>query len=797
MTLKSSFRKPFWGLFFQSLKHTVWIPLLLFIERMWHTFSHSASDYSDYLIGFFWLNNGADVEFEIISFLCIPLGALTALILFNFAWSKKQSNVIFSLGMTRTEIYFAKLLAGVLPFIVMMTLAAGFEIFACMAVGFKLSARYLIGVLFILLTGMVPFLLSFCVSSAVMANSGNLIEGTVFSMIAALMPTAAEHLAFKLFGNYTLGAGASTYYDNLSPEWNWSSPFFDHSTVIFDDFYNYGEAVPYFAVFSKEQITIFDWSGIIMATVYSVIAVILGYIAFKKRRNEITGTFGRARGLSEICAVVIGIFAFSYFNTSFYYGEGKIWEPAVNFLCFAVAYFAFKLIFGYKRKKEFKKGLKRLPAYACGFFAVFLMFYFNGFGYSSYIPPISKIESIDIQSPMFAFLDDEIAAKTTYGLKVQNIRNEIASERIENYSLYEMLYSEIYGYDEEYDEEYEPSYFYSKTTATFKSEADIKQAIELHRALIKDGHVYSTDDDACGASIVIKYKLKSGTEITRNYFRSTEETTKKLLLLNNTEAIDQSQKLYFGSYYATDDVDNLPESFEVVDKSSDVVYNDCYLFPTDMSKGYKIGIISEEFFNILMTDIYAQSADEHYHHSAEDEVGVLAFNLSSAHGYFTEENKKLVEKLGEGYATTTWNLNITDTKSIVITKDMVNTVKYLEDNDLMKYFENDRSVDDIKHVKVATMGELYGENKKHLNIPIFYGSFAHMADTFPTDDNGIADDRYYKDDYYFGKITEIITDKTEIQALLDEAVIFGYCSNESKIMEITYTDNTIATVMIP
>ena len=149
MTLKNSSHKQFWGLFLQSLKVSVWIPLLIFAERIIHTFGHSGEAFSIYKIGFFW-DSYLDGDWLLSTpTLTVPLAILTAVILFNFAWSKKQTNVLFSFGLTKTQIFGAKMLAGILPLVLLMTLAAGFEVFASLAVGYKLSARYLLGAAFI------------------------------------------------------------------------------------------------------------------------------------------------------------------------------------------------------------------------------------------------------------------------------------------------------------------------------------------------------------------------------------------------------------------------------------------------------------------------------------------------------------------------------------------------------------------------------------------------------------------------------------------------------------------------
>ena len=73
--------------------------------------------------------------------------------------------------------------------------------------------------------------------------------------------------------------------------------------------------------------------------------------------------------------------------------------------------------------------------------------------------------------------------------------------------------------------------------------------------------------------------------------------------------------------------------------------------------------------------------------------------------------------------TTSWNINSKDIKAIVLTKDMKNTIAYLEKHDLMKHFEPKRDASNIRSVKVATLGELYGEKNKSNNIPLFYGAY--------------------------------------------------------------------------
>lgn len=795
MTLRSSFRKPFWGLFFQSLKLSVWFPLLAFAGRIIPTFFRPPAVYDESIIGYFWDEYLAPenlISFPIFS----PIFAIiTAVLLFSFAWSKKKTNVLFSLGMTRTQIYSAKLLAGILPLIVLMGIAAGFEIVMCLISGYTLSIRYLIGAAFIFLNAISPYILCFCVSSMVIANTSNVIEGGAFTFITMAAPSVLRQFLAKLFCAYTLGASEidiEKFLDVLNTNrvqqsWNWTVPFIHDFSVTFDNYYNYGEAVSYFRIGSLEEITVYDWSGFIMSVIYTAIAVAVGLYLFRKKKNENAATFGRSRSFNEFCAVVAGFFIAATLNQKVSLGEGKFTEflPLIPF--FFLGYFVFKQIFGYKRLRELKRSLKRVPIYTAGLFACFLCCYLGFFGYSSYVPKADDVMSVSVSTPFYKNLDDRLADDSRTGLKPMNTRDKF-DERETNINLNGYL-GTYYFFDEEY---YDMNDNY---TATFYDPDEIALVTDVHKSFAKDGHISGSDDNAQGTSVVITYRLKNNTLVVRSYYRTTVETAQKLLKLNDTKAVNNEVDIYFGLYdseyeYLNDIYKDNSEVYngDFRDKSFRLYATSGYLFPKDMSAGFKFGYNDEELFNALREDIKAQSAQEHYHHSAEDELGVLTFMDDSDFILYSGVSEKLSEKLGGDYITASWNINSPTAKSFVITKDMVNTLNYFEKRDLMKYFENVRTVEDIRHVKTATLGELYGEKNKHLNMPLFYGAFKYyVVDT----ENGF-------DNSYFSKTkAQQITDKAEIQALLDKSVLFGYCSNDSKIVKITYNDGIVATVMIP
>ena len=97
----------FWALFRNSFIKTCFVPIITFLAlfmstlvsyidmKAFHTFDGSQFE-KDRFFGFFWNDVGDSAVFAEV--LIILGGVLAGTILFSFAQSKKQCNVIFSLG---------------------------------------------------------------------------------------------------------------------------------------------------------------------------------------------------------------------------------------------------------------------------------------------------------------------------------------------------------------------------------------------------------------------------------------------------------------------------------------------------------------------------------------------------------------------------------------------------------------------------------------------------------------------------------------------------------------------------
>ncbi len=856
MTSTYNSKKQFKTMFLQSLKPASVMAILAFLCFSFFTWICSPiieqlvygdKAFDPTITGFFWndLRYGADINvFPNLAF--IFAGVVNATALFNFAWSKKQTNVIFSFGMKRSDIYTAKMLGGLLPMFVSILAAGIIETLSCAMSGYEINARFIAMATLTMFQFFAIYALSFVLCSAVIANSGNVVEGLIFTLLLSLSVSVLASFLNFLLWDFTHGAflGQYSYITDTYAEvslitydtsWNWSSPFWGvwaHNEPLSHDYFNKG---------SGFNIELNHWSYAISAVVYAVIVFFLGLLGFNKRKNEIAGTWGRAKGLNEIVAAVAGFYGI-YLATatlSVKHGDGTVFTYIAGCGGFIIVYIFIKLIFGYKRKKEVKQAFNRFPAYAAVYAAVCLVFSLGLFGYSSEIPEASEIVSVTVTSPTYKFIDDTFADSSYFGLKAQNL-------------------NQSYEYNSTID--FSGAFYkdYAIQPIEYTDSEDIAKVLKIHKAFIDDGKIKNSGAHSCGTSVFISYKLKNGETVNRYYTETTEGTAQKLIELNETKAIDEALSEYFHEkmdvdiyrdylWADTDDENylkiiskyqdmmyelydygaytDIKDGYFVNSKAELIITQDCYLFPKDMTKGFNIGLIDNELYQAIATDIKTLSSKQYYQHSGADEIGVLSFGLSSSDyaelsynggsvnggsvdvsAYYggiiddeVYEDKVVYGKYQYddsnvgSYGETSWNLNSRDIKTVVITKDMTNTIEYLEKNDLMKYLTNTRDKNDVKSVKLCSLGELYDKNNKSYNYPVFYSAYwmgEQLADFIESGESV-----YFKN--YFADVDNQITDRQQISLLLEDATLFGLCSNDSKIMEITYKDGSVQTVMVP
>ena len=219
MTLKNYSNKNFLTMFKQSMKQVCVFPIIAFIIGLipcindFYTYKIEARNtIPDVSAVFFYeVHEGA----VLLIFAAILSAVISALILFTFQWSKKQCNVIYSLGMSRDQIYTAKMLGGIVPMAGTAVALTLIETFVNLLCNFTVDLRYWKMVFYLMPSFLVVYILAFVLCSVVFANTGNLIEGMIFTAIIAPFTMVFESFLQKCLLGYTLGAS------NNGIRWLW------------------------------------------------------------------------------------------------------------------------------------------------------------------------------------------------------------------------------------------------------------------------------------------------------------------------------------------------------------------------------------------------------------------------------------------------------------------------------------------------------------------------------------------------------------------------------------------------
>lgn len=830
MKYKNTAAGPFSALFRNSFIKTCFVPIITFLAlfmstlvnyigmEAFHTFDGSHFE-KDRFFGFFWNDVGDSAVFAEV--LIILGGVLAGTILFSFAQSKKQCNVIFSLGISRRKIFLAKYLGGLLPFCAAVIIATFFELVAVFGVGYSPNAAIIKIAVYWVVSFIGIYSISFTITSAAIAYTGNIVEGLIFTVIIAMLPMAAGVLFGEMRGFYTVG-GIGVY----EGDWNFFSPYLYMFKFISLDAYGAQEQYSegsymllsrYLIYFTFNEngapfynLTISDYSGAITDFVYAAIIFVIAIFAFPKRRNEISGSFGRAKGINEICAALAGIYVMvfgmhSIIRSMFDTQRGSF----LTFLCsigfFIVSYFVFKMIFAHKRKLIIKSTLKRIPCYIVSIAIVTTVFSTGLFGYASRIPNAEDIDSIEFSSTIsnpYSSVNDSNALhrRPIYGY-----------ESMDAY----MGYSSTGGYDRFFDGSGYQNIYYP--TYSVDDESMIHRLIEIHRSFVQKGHIKSTASDTCAMNFQIVYTLKNGKTIKRYYSVTTEENAKRIMGLCDTTVA----KSGIEEYFETNPDDYTSDNYFSKVSAELNPGNYFYLYSKYLKDSYRCGMITDELKKAVLKDLENQTANDIFFHKPEDELGVISFGIGNnfvddmPDNYYNNEYGDIIDRYsGEIVKDKTLqteqaqaSMKLTDltigamdntSKSFVITKTMTNTIKYLTDNGYMKCLESKITASDVKSMKLCTKSESVGKTNADM-LPIFTGGYNSVADIKKFDS---------ETDYYYGNSPELsshyikknvpneITNKSTIQKVLDNSFLYGYCGNDYRIAEITFNDGSIATYCI-
>ena len=713
----------------------------------------------------------------------VVLSAALGIMLFRFVSSRAKNNIYFSLGISRAGLFSAHWLAGAVMLEAALLLPLAFSAMLNL-IYFGSSVMLWRTLLFYAVHMTVTALAGFSVAAAVSVCVGTAGESVLFSLAFIAFPSAAVYFLNNavpnlLFGaphnsNYALYPSASHNQDismALSPFGRVLS-YLNLPMLNNDAFIRSGTFVSNgFSAMSADKLK--SWSApslepYILWAILTALLFVFGLLMLKRRKVEICGFSGRSKALNFLLTAMLSVSAGSTIvAVNFYFsqitdkqylitGITTVLLSAVIFVVFDIMLnLSFKAL-----KKDWKYGLVHVALAV----AVMLSLYTGFFGYSSRVPDTDSIESASVSAPDILL--------GSYRTRADELNFNANS-----------------GYYLAFDEDGNPvginSGCYYRSNADerriiidgFKSESDINAVRELHKRLIASGRkVVSSSEDyserAVRSTVIIKYKLKNGREIIREY-----------------------QTVGLGDYLSLYSIENT-ENWNNKIKNELLNINSEKVFPVLFSGQMdKKTVVDQKFTRGLARAIYEDitslgadrilcsgskwlGAMALYHDIASD--GVEAVTAAQAYSPDTddEDTETPEEAINNAWKAGNYGEMMTNGseygdfgkfKSVIpITEEMTNTVEYLKAHGLYDLLVDESP---IVAVRVADIGKLTVDALEY-TTPIFNAFWDNGKSKPETDRETGEQISTYTSGDYMPKNSREFTDGATINALAENA--YGY-----------------------
>lgn len=725
-----------------------------------------------------------DFWFYFYTAVLVILSAALGIMLFRFVSSRAKNNIYFSLGISRAGLFSAHWLAGAVMLEAAVLLPLAFSAMLNL-IYFGSSVMLWRTLLFYAVHMTVTALAGFSVAAAVSVCVGTAGESVLFSLAFIAFPSAAVYFLNNtvpklLFGaphnsNYALYPSASHSRDismALSPFGRVLSRL-NLLSLNNDVFIRSGSLVSAdgFSKITADELN--SWSApslepYILWAILTALLFVFGLLMLKRRKVEICGFSGRSKTLNFLLTAMLSVSAGSTIvAVNFYFSQitdkQYLITGIITVLLSAVIFVVFDIMLNLSfkaLKKDWKYGLVHVALAV----AVMLSLYTGFFGYSSRVPDTDSIESASVSAPDILL--------GSYRTRADELKFNANS-----------------GYYLAFDEDGNPvginSGCYYRSNADerriiidgFKSESDINAVRELHKRLIASGRkVVSSSEDyserAVRSTVIIKYKLKNGREIIREYQTVELGDYLSLYSIENTENWNNKIK---NELLNIDSEKVFPVLFSgQMDKKTVVDQK----FTRGLARAIYEDITSLGADKILCSDSKWLGAAALYRDIASD--GVKTVTAAQAYSPDTDDedaetpedainNAWKAGNYGEMMTNGSEYGDFGKFKSVIpITEEMTNTVKYLK-----AYGLYDLLVDEspIVAVRVADIGKLTVDALEY-TTPIFNAFWDNGKSKPETDRETGEQISTYTSGDYMPKNSKEFTDGATINTLAENA--YGY-----------------------
>lgn len=725
-----------------------------------------------------------DFWFYFYTAVLVILSAALGIMLFRFVSSRAKNNIYFSLGISRAGLFSAHWLAGAVMLEAAVLLPLAFSAMLNL-IYFGSSVMLWRTLLFYAVHMTVTALAGFSVAAAVSVCVGTAGESVLFSLAFIAFPSAAVYFLNNtvpklLFGaphnsNYALYPSASHSRDismTLSPFGRVLSRL-NLLSLNNDVFIRSGSLVSAdgFSKITADELK--SWSApslepYILWAILTALLFVFGLLMLKRRKVEICGFSGRSKTLNFLLTAMLSVSAGSTIvAVNFYFSQiadkQYLITGITTVLLSAVIFVVFDIILNLSfkaLKKDWKYGLVHVALAV----AVMLSLYTGFFGYSSRVPDAGSIESASVSAPDILL--------GSYRTRADELKFNANS-----------------GYYLAFDEDGNPvginSGCYYRSNADerriiidgFKSESDINAVRELHKRLIASGRkVVSSSEDyserAVRSTVIIKYKLKNGREIIREYQTVGLGDYLSLYSVENTENWNNKIK---NELLNIDSEKVFPVLFSgQMDKKTVVDQK----FTRGLARAIYEDITSLGADRILCSDSKWLGAMALYHDIASDGVEAVTATQAQAEVPDIDDIDTPADGVRNAWKAGNYGEMMTNGseygdfgkfKSVIpITEEMTNTVEYLKAHGLYDLLVDESP---IVAVRVADIGKLTVDALEY-TTPIFNAFWDNGKSKPETDRETGEQISTYTSGDYMPKNSREFTDSATINTLAENA--YGY-----------------------
>lgn len=725
-----------------------------------------------------------DFWFYFYTAVLVILSAALGIMLFRFVSSRAKNNIYFSLGISRAGLFSAHWLAGAVMLEAAVLLPLAFSAMLNL-IYFGSSVMLWRTLLFYAVHMTVTALAGFSVAAAVSVCVGTAGESVLFSLAFIAFPSAAVYFLNNTVPKLLFGAPHNSNY-SLYPSASHSrdismalSPFgrvlsrLNLLSLNNDVFIRSGSLVSAdgFSKITADELN--SWSApslepYILWAILTALLFVFGLLMLKRRKVEICGFSGRSKTLNFLLTAMLSVSAGSTIvAVNFYFsqitGKQYLITGIITVLLSAVIFVVFDIMLNLSfkaLKKDWKYGLVHVALAV----AVMLSLYTGFFGYSSRVPDAGSIESASVSAPDILL--------GSYRTRADELKFNANS-----------------GYYLAFDEDGNPvginSGCYYRSNADerriiidgFKSESDINAVRELHKRLIASGRkVVSSSEDyserAVRSTVIIKYKLKNGREIIREYQTVGLGDYLSLYSIENTENWNNKIK---NELLNIDSEKVFPVLFSgQMDKKTVVDQK----FTRGLARAIYEDITSLGADRILCSDSKWLGAMALYHDIASD--GVKTVTAAQVYSPDTdgEDAETPEDAINNAWKAGNYGEIMTNGseygdfgkfKSVIpITEEMTNTVEYLKAHGLYDLLVDESP---IVAVRVADIGKLTVDALEY-TTPIFNAFWDNGKSKPETDRETGEQISTYTSGDYMPKNSREFTDSAMINALAENA--YGY-----------------------